>query len=87
MVANNQSYDREAAVKFTMEPEKKMSCNGGISFADPRDEYSEETPAPLYFDKGFLLTPMPVQKDEVLFGMEQKPDGCLVCVDKEAIER
>lgn len=63
-----------------------MSC-GPYSFADPRDAKDEEVPPPLYFSEEQLLKKLPVQRSEILKGLELHSTGGLLVTDQELIQK
>lgn len=61
---------------------------GKYSFADKRQPYSNESPPPKYFSNDLLLNfGLSNKKDEILKGLIIPPQGGLICVDQEAMER
>eukprot|EP00347_Sterkiella_histriomuscorum_P004889 403358700 len=57
------------------------------SFVDSRQNIDKLCPPPVYFSDELLLKELPVEKEEILKGLQETPQGGLVCVDKEAMEK
>lgn len=60
---------------------------GKHSFYDRRKLYQKKSPPPKYFTDEILMKPLMTNKKEIMKGLIIGPQGGLVCVDKEAMEK
>ena len=80
-------FDKEAAVRFTLNTEGTGRHVGPHSFADSKSKYDEKCPPPKPLSKAILLKKLPDTKTEALVGLEIKEDGVLICTDQEALDK
>jgi hypothetical protein len=52
-----------------------------FSFVDIRQKYDETCPPPVYLTEKALLAPLNTKKEEILRGLDETPQGGLICVD------
>ena len=58
-----------------------------FSFVDSRQLFDQKCPPPKYFSDEELTKPLPVEKEEILKGMQETPQGSLLCIDQEAMDK